>query len=67
MPNRKTFDEREKYDHSGRPLGHAQGNDLKPDISEEERGVATPGSADGSRPSRPGRRGKGRERSGRST
>src|ERR1700734_3757755 len=35
MPNRKTFDPREKYDHSGRPVEHAQRNDLKPDISEE--------------------------------
>jgi hypothetical protein len=45
MPNRKAFDEREKYDHSGRPLGHAQKNDLKPDISEDPPGVATPGVA----------------------
>ena len=36
MPNRKTFDPREKYDHSGRPLEHAKKNDLKPDISEDE-------------------------------
>jgi hypothetical protein len=35
MPNRKTFDEREKYDHSGRPLTHRQKNDLRPDVSEE--------------------------------
>jgi len=35
MPNRKTFDEREKYDHSGRPLTHPQKNDLRPDVSEE--------------------------------
>jgi hypothetical protein len=35
MPNRKTFDPRERYDHSGRPVEHAQRNDLKPDISEE--------------------------------
>jgi hypothetical protein len=35
MPNRKTFDPREKYDHSGRPVEHAQANDLKADISEE--------------------------------
>jgi hypothetical protein len=35
MPNRKTFDPRERYDHSGRPLEHAKKNDLKPDISEE--------------------------------
>lgn len=35
MPNRKTFDVREKYDHSGRSVQHAKKNDLKPDISEE--------------------------------
>jgi hypothetical protein len=38
MPNRKTFDEREKYDHSGRPLTHPQKNDLRPDVSEEAGG-----------------------------
>jgi hypothetical protein len=36
MPNRKTLDPREKYDHSGRSLEHAQKNDLKPDINEED-------------------------------
>jgi hypothetical protein len=35
MPNRKTFDPSERYDHSGRPVEHAKKNDLKPDISEE--------------------------------
>jgi hypothetical protein len=35
MPNRKTFDPSERYDHSGRSVGHAKKNDLKPDISEE--------------------------------
>jgi hypothetical protein len=35
MPNRKTFDEREKYDHSGRALNHREGNDLKPDVRED--------------------------------
>jgi hypothetical protein len=34
MPNRKTFDEREKYDHSGRPLDHRQENDLQADVNE---------------------------------
>jgi hypothetical protein len=34
MPNRKTFDEREKYDHSGRPLDHRQENDLQADVKE---------------------------------
>ena len=36
MPNRKTFDPREKYDHSSRPVEHAQKNDLKADVSEDE-------------------------------
>jgi hypothetical protein len=40
MPNRKTFDPREKYDHSSRPVEHAEKNDLKPDISEEAPGAA---------------------------
>jgi hypothetical protein len=35
MPNRKSFDPREKYDHSGRSLEHSEKNDLQPDISEE--------------------------------
>jgi hypothetical protein len=43
MPNRKTFDPRERYDHSGRPVEHAKKNDLKPDISEEAAGVDGPG------------------------
>jgi hypothetical protein len=42
MPNRKTFDPRERYDHSGRPVEHAKKNDLKPDISEEASGMDTP-------------------------
>jgi hypothetical protein len=42
MPNRKTFDPREKYDHSGRPVEHAKKNDLKPDISEEASGADAP-------------------------
>jgi hypothetical protein len=47
MPNRKTFDPRERYDHSGRPLEHAKKNDLKPDISEEAAGADSPGSETG--------------------
>jgi hypothetical protein len=35
MPNRKTFDPRDKYDHSSRPLGHAQKNDLQADVIDE--------------------------------
>jgi len=49
MPNRKTFDPREKYDHSGRPVEHAQKNDLKPDVSEEASREDTPGVASRSR------------------
>jgi len=47
MPNRKTFDPREKYDHSGRPLEHAKKNDLKPDISEDAAGAVAPVSEEG--------------------
>ena len=36
MPNRKTFDEREKYDHSSHPLGQRQPSDLKADIQDED-------------------------------
>jgi hypothetical protein len=35
MPNRKTFDEKEKYDHSGHPIAHRQAGDLKPDVNVE--------------------------------
>jgi hypothetical protein len=34
MPNRKTFDEREKVDHSSHPLMHRQPSDLKADIQD---------------------------------
>jgi hypothetical protein len=36
MPNRKTFDEREKYDHSSHPLGERQPSDLKADIQDKD-------------------------------
>jgi hypothetical protein len=52
MPNRKTFDPREKYDHSGRPVGHAEENDLKPDISEEAAEAAGVGREGGDRAAR---------------
>ena len=64
MPNRKTFDEREKYDHSGRPLDRRQKNDLKADVSEESDTTQrdlTPGS----RPAGP-RAAPGRTKTGRS-
>ncbi|HLW23104.1 MAG TPA: hypothetical protein VKT22_01940 [Steroidobacteraceae bacterium] len=32
MPNRKAFDERDKYDHSTHPVGHRQPSDLAPDV-----------------------------------
>jgi hypothetical protein len=47
MPDRKTFDPREKYDHSGRPLEHAKKNDLQPDISEDAAGADAPVSEKG--------------------
>ena len=50
MPNRKTFDQREKYDHSGHPLEGAQPNDLKPDISESDEERDPRGSASPRRP-----------------
>jgi hypothetical protein len=48
MPNRKTFDERERYDHSGRPLNHREANDLKADVQEDgasDRGASSNGDA----------------------
>jgi hypothetical protein len=36
MPNRKTYDEREKVDHSSHPLMHRQPSDLKADIQDPE-------------------------------
>jgi hypothetical protein len=41
MPNRKTFDEREKVDHSSHPLMHRQPSDLKADIPDPKDEVAT--------------------------
>jgi hypothetical protein len=41
MPNRKTFDEREKVDHSSHPLMHRQPSDLKADIQDPKDEVAT--------------------------
>ena len=36
MPNRKTFDEREKVDHSSHPLMDRQPSDLKADIQDPD-------------------------------
>jgi hypothetical protein len=33
MPNRKTFDEKEKYDHSSHSIAHRQAGDLRPDVN----------------------------------
>jgi hypothetical protein len=41
MPNRKTFDEHEKVDHSSHPLMHRQPSDLKADIQDPEDTVVT--------------------------
>jgi hypothetical protein len=35
MPNRKSFDESEKYDHSGHPIAHPLPSDLQPDVKHE--------------------------------
>jgi hypothetical protein len=59
MPNRKTFDEREKVDHSGHPLGQRQPSDLKADIQDEDDQVVnvTPANTDNSSAGKkPGRR-----------
>jgi hypothetical protein len=42
MPNRKTFDEREKVDHSSHPLDDQQPSDLKPDIQDSRDKVVKP-------------------------
>jgi hypothetical protein len=33
MPNRKSFDEKEKYEHSSHPIAHRQAGDLKADVN----------------------------------
>jgi len=52
MPNRKTFDEREKVDHSSHPLEHRQPSDLQPDIQDSRDKVVKAGSARNVSPSR---------------
>ena len=42
MPNRKTFDEREKVDQSSHPLEHRQPSDLQPDIQDSRDKVVKP-------------------------
>jgi hypothetical protein len=34
MPDRKTWDERERYDHSGHPIGQSQPSDLNPAVQQ---------------------------------
>jgi hypothetical protein len=46
MPNRKTFDEREKYDHSSHPTRQQQPSDLQADILDKEDKVVKIRSAD---------------------
>jgi hypothetical protein len=36
MPNRNTFDERDKYDHSSHPIAHSQPSDPQPDIQDDK-------------------------------
>jgi hypothetical protein len=49
MPNRKTFDEREKVDHSSHPLMHRQPSDLKADIQDpNDKAVIAPGAGESS-------------------
>jgi len=75
MPNRKTFDERERYDHSGRPLSRRQKNDLGPGLSERTNGAENApvtGTDAGSPASAPGKQPRGpdafeRRRGGRET
>jgi hypothetical protein len=58
MPNRNTFDEREKYDHSSHRTGGREKGDLAPAPNQEERPKAKkPGTLDPTRsPSTPRRR-----------
>jgi hypothetical protein len=42
MPNRKTFDPRDKVDHSSHPLTHRQPSDLKADIQDPKDKVVNP-------------------------
>ena len=53
MPNRKTFDEREKYDHSGHPVGHRLPSDLQADIQDKGDEAAKVPRTDNAKPSKP--------------
>lgn len=56
MPNRKTFDEREKVDHSSHPLMQRQPSDLKADIQDPDDRVVNVGGADKSKSPEPRRK-----------
>ena len=43
MPNRKTFDQRDKYDHSSRSVMRPEKNDLKADVAESDTPVPNSG------------------------
>lgn len=49
MPNRKTFDEREKYDHSSHPVQQRQPSDLKADIQDKQDKVVKTATVDTSK------------------
>jgi hypothetical protein len=55
MPNRKTFDDHEKYDHSSHPLGHREPGDLQADTqnTENEKTTAATGTDHGASSKRP--------------
>jgi hypothetical protein len=42
MPNRKTFDPRDKYDHSSRSVSRPEKNDLHVDIDDSQGGNRDP-------------------------
>lgn len=42
MPNRKTFDQRDKYDHSSHSLTRPEKNDLEPDVRDSAKDQAVP-------------------------
>jgi hypothetical protein len=53
MPNRKTFDAGDKYDHSSHPVTHREPSDLKPDIKDDgDSAVGVEPNATTRRPSR---------------
>jgi hypothetical protein len=51
MPNRTTFDEQDKVDHSSHPVGHATKDDLRAPGSAEKKRKSTPQPLGKKRPS----------------